>query len=559
MRRPLTGPCLFVLLLASLANSGIAQPPKDEKKVEEKKVEEKKVEEKKVEEKKVEEKKVEEKKKVDEKKAPDAVAKLEELVKKLEGRIANFEKAQASLKKLEGRVAGLEKVQEAFKKLEPRLAKLEKLEDAFKKFEPRIAALEKLEGSLKKLEPKLAALEGVIKKLEPRVAKSEDAAKSVHNNLKKLQDANADLLKKMKAEVEAHKKDTKRAEDTAKVVLQDLKKLQDANADLVKKVQAEAEAHKKDLKRVEDTAKSVQTDLKKLQDANADLVKKAQAADKKREAEAAERKKDLKRVEETVRKQGERQALENAALRLQVAQVEQKLKQESAARTKVEAGIKALLEGAGSSKKDLARVEALVQKERAARKRDQARFEEWLKLPFVGAVYHPTRAGCAGEVIHCPSSSIAKVYPPALPPAPPEPKKKAEAAPAPTEVALVSLPRRARKPLPALKLEDWTADDAPLLFWSGYTLYWNEEHEEALVRLDAAVKLDADARSWYFKSLTETALGEERAARASLAKAAELHLGGKPRADLIGNVLERVQGDDRRRLARALDDERTKR
>jgi hypothetical protein len=99
-----------------------------------------------------------------------------------------------------------------------------------------------------------------------------------------------------------------------------------------------------------------------------------------------------------------------------------------------------------------------------------------------------------------------------------------------------------------------------MLFWAGHALYWRGEHEEALVRFEAAVKLSGrDARFWYFKGLTESALGEERRSAESLGRAVELHLEGSPRADLIGIALERVQGAERARLRLMLDSRRVSR
>jgi hypothetical protein len=74
------------------------------------------------------------------------------------------------------------------------------------------------------------------------------------------------------------------------------------------------------------------------------------------------------------------------------------------------------------------------------------------------------------------------------------------------------------------------------------------------------VKLaDNDARFWYYKSLAEKALGDDRAAAASLDRAIELHLAGKPGAALIANVLDKLPVAEKQRLARALESKRVKR
>jgi tetratricopeptide (TPR) repeat protein len=319
-------------------------------------------------------------------------------------------------------------------------------------------------------------------------------------------------------------------------------------------------------------------------------------------AESVERKKESKRLEAMIRKQGESFAKENLELREQAKALETKLKAESIARKKdvdalvillkaesdarkkdVEALVVLLKATTDARKKESARLEGLVKAEREARKkdaerleelvaeeaetrkRDVARLEEWLKKPFVGSVYYPTLFGCGCNVVYWPSSSIAKVYA-----SPPPPRAKVPAKTKPKTSTLPKVPaeggeappevKGARKALPKIDVSRLTRDDATLMFWTGYTLYWQKEYDEALVRLDAAVKLaDNDARFWYYKSLVEKALGEDRAATASLDRAVELHLEGKPRVDLIGNVLEKIQGDERRRLARALENKRVAR
>jgi hypothetical protein len=99
-----------------------------------------------------------------------------------------------------------------------------------------------------------------------------------------------------------------------------------------------------------------------------------------------------------------------------------------------------------------------------------------------------------------------------------------------------------RRPAP-LSLADLDATDAPALFWRGYKHYWRAEYGAAVVYFEAAtILVEEDARYWYYRALSERSLGESRAAQRSLARAIELHEAGKPRADRIGVVLERVQG-----------------
>jgi tetratricopeptide (TPR) repeat protein len=111
-----------------------------------------------------------------------------------------------------------------------------------------------------------------------------------------------------------------------------------------------------------------------------------------------------------------------------------------------------------------------------------------------------------------------------------------------------------RKPARPIDVSGLTAADADRLFWKGYRLFWLSRHEEALVLFNATVDLfGEDARYWYFKSLSESALGEHIDAYRSLRRAVDLHLEGKPHAELIGRALERVQGESRMKLRQALD------
>ncbi len=96
--------------------------------------------------------------------------------------------------------------------------------------------------------------------------------------------------------------------------------------------------------------------------------------------------------------------------------------------------------------------------------------------------------------------------------------------------------------------------DAPQIYGSGLQLFYAGKPAEALARFDAAIRLDAkDARTWYYKSLCETALGEKAAATKSIDRAVELHLQGKPAAAQIGQALERIQGAPRLQFREALD------
>jgi hypothetical protein len=108
-----------------------------------------------------------------------------------------------------------------------------------------------------------------------------------------------------------------------------------------------------------------------------------------------------------------------------------------------------------------------------------------------------------------------------------------------------------------LDLRGLTAKDAERLFWLGCKHYWQGDLEEALAYVEAATELfEDDARFWYYRALSESALGQEKRADESLRRAVELHLRGLPAASAISQALERVQGEPRMRLREALNSAR---
>ncbi len=97
--------------------------------------------------------------------------------------------------------------------------------------------------------------------------------------------------------------------------------------------------------------------------------------------------------------------------------------------------------------------------------------------------------------------------------------------------------------------KDRKSDEADRLFWVGYRSYWRGDFDKALVSFDAAVRIDdGDARFWYYKALTERALGDFDRADASVRRGRLLHAADRARAGLVSAALERVQGADRRFL-----------
>jgi hypothetical protein len=110
------------------------------------------------------------------------------------------------------------------------------------------------------------------------------------------------------------------------------------------------------------------------------------------------------------------------------------------------------------------------------------------------------------------------------------------------------------RPAARKRFEGLTSRDASDLYYKGVGLYWQRSYASALEYLEAATSLaDEDARFWYYRTLTELALGNQQAARSSLERAVALHRQGKPRPDVIGRALERIQGPTRTMFREALD------
>jgi tetratricopeptide (TPR) repeat protein len=106
---------------------------------------------------------------------------------------------------------------------------------------------------------------------------------------------------------------------------------------------------------------------------------------------------------------------------------------------------------------------------------------------------------------------------------------------------------------PLVKAEGRDEDEAPGLFWRGYSYYWKRDYEAALNYVSVAVELDGgDARFWYYKGLAELNLGKDEQARRSFEEALRLHRQGRISEVEIGLALERFQGPTRALLHEAL-------
>ena len=159
---------------------------------------------------------------------------------------------------------------------------------------------------------------------------------------------------------------------------------------------------------------------------------------------------------------------------------------------------------------------------------------------------------------HCwlPGPASVVYYPAGPTPAPrrelPRPPDFVPPTPAPVPPAGLPRPELPRppleKPLPP-QAKEVDSEGAARVFWVGYRSYWQGDYDQALAGFDSAVRLDdEDARFWYYKALAERALGEMEKAEASAKRGRELHAARRPKADLVGAALERVQGQERRFL-----------
>jgi hypothetical protein len=99
--------------------------------------------------------------------------------------------------------------------------------------------------------------------------------------------------------------------------------------------------------------------------------------------------------------------------------------------------------------------------------------------------------------------------------------------------------------------DDRARSIALVLFGEGCHAYWRGDYRSAISVFGEAIRRDADdARFWYFKGLSEVALGE-LAATDSFGHAVALEAEGKPDARQINAALERVQGSVRQQLRAA--------
>jgi len=86
-------------------------------------------------------------------------------------------------------------------------------------------------------------------------------------------------------------------------------------------------------------------------------------------------------------------------------------------------------------------------------------------------------------------------------------------------------------------------------YGAGYELYWSGHQNEALSAFKNALNYsNGDARYWYYKGLSELALGDDQAAHASFSQGVRLELRNMPDSQTVGVALVRLQGPVRRHL-----------
>jgi hypothetical protein len=101
---------------------------------------------------------------------------------------------------------------------------------------------------------------------------------------------------------------------------------------------------------------------------------------------------------------------------------------------------------------------------------------------------------------------------------------------------------RAYRPVP----ESATAEK---LYADALWLFWENNFKSSRDHLAAAIKQSPrDARMWYYKALSEKAIGDDAAARQSAENGAALEIMGMTDKHSILAALERVQGKDRKFL-----------
>jgi hypothetical protein len=157
---------------------------------------------------------------------------------------------------------------------------------------------------------------------------------------------------------------------------------------------------------------------------------------------------------------------------------------------------------------------------------DRRAVTAWITARITPVEYRHLLPGALGRAI--PTAPRAEVPQPVPPPAP-------------------VIPQPPPPPAPVTRVINEAA--AVRAYGAGYELYWSGRYTEALAEFQKAVdSSDGDARFWYYRGLTELALGDYRSAEASIAQGVRLVRQNRPDSRTVGRALERVQGLNRQYL-----------
>jgi hypothetical protein len=99
------------------------------------------------------------------------------------------------------------------------------------------------------------------------------------------------------------------------------------------------------------------------------------------------------------------------------------------------------------------------------------------------------------------------------------------------------------------KLAAWKELPAQTLYGNAVSNYWDKDYRTALEMFWILVEANPNnTRAWYFKALTERAIGDLSAAKLSAQRGAATEYLDQSQSTLILSALERVQGQDRQFL-----------
>jgi hypothetical protein len=144
---------------------------------------------------------------------------------------------------------------------------------------------------------------------------------------------------------------------------------------------------------------------------------------------------------------------------------------------------------------------------------------------------------------------VAASAPPAVTPAQPAKPAPVAAAPAPLPPVVRVLASGVSRPIrpSAEECKELAASQAPgVLVTRGFGHYWKGQYTEALAHFEGALLNDpSDPHSWYGKALAERALGDVKAANASLDKAVHLDGDRQTPDSTFTFLLERLPSADK--------------